>query len=282
MVPDPLYGGRVAKERKKSDKREPERAKARKAPKRAPGTGLSGRDASDGPGGFGPDDRPAVTVTVDVVLLALEEGELSVLLVERGRDPHRSRWALPGTVVDPDEELVTAAARAVAGRTGMVVAPERLAQLATFADPDRDPRTRVVSVGFVAVTERATPPAGGVVASGRWWAVAEVVATKGPTLAFDHSAILAAGLAFVDTGLESSDLAIALLEEPFTLGDLRRAYEAVWGVPLEPANFRRKVLATPGFVDATGQLRIVTTGRPAELYRRGSGGRLHPPLLRPR
>jgi len=272
----------MAKERKKSDKRAPERTKERKAAKRPPGTRKSGRDASDGPGGFGPDDRPAVTVTVDVVLLAMDEGELSVLLVERRRDPHRNAWALPGTVVDPDEELVAAAARAVAGRTGVVVAPERLAQLGTFADPDRDPRTRVMTVGFVAVIERATPPAGGKVASGRWWRVAEVVAKKGPTLAFDHGAILSAALASVDAGLESSDLGIGLLEEPFTLGDLRRAYEAVWGVPLEPANFRRKVLATPGFVKATGQVRMVTTGRPAELYRRGSGGRLHPPLLRPR
>ena len=66
------------------------------------------------------------------------------------------------------------------------------------------------------------------------------------------------------------------------LGDLRRAYEAVWGAPLEPANFRRKILATPGFVEPTGGLRTVTTGRPAELYGRGVGVRLHPPLVRPR
>jgi len=272
----------MAKERKKSDKRAPVGAKERKSGKRPSGTRKPGRDASDGPGGFVPDDRPAVTVTVDVVLLAMDEGELSVLLVERRRDPQRKAWALPGTVVEPDEELVTAAARAVAGRTGVAVAPGRLAQLATFADPGRDPRTRVMTVGFLAVAERATPPAGGKVASGRWWRVSEVMAKKGPTLAFDHAAILSAALASVDAGLESSDLGIGLVEEPFTLGDLRRAYEAVWGVPLEPANFRRKVLATPGFVEATGQVRMVTTGRPAELYRRGTGGRLHPPLLRPR
>jgi len=272
----------MAKERKKSDKRAPERAKERKPQKRGPDTPKARRDAPDGPGGFGPDDRPAVTVTVDVVVFAMDDGALSVLLVERRREPHRKAWALPGTVVDPDEGLVTAAARAVVARTGVGVAPERLTQLATFADPDRDPRTRVVTVGFVAVTDWATPPPGGKGASGRWWPVADVVAKKGPTLAFDHGAILSAALTSVDTGLETSDLGIGLLEEPFTLGDLRRAYEAVWGVPLEPANFRRKVLATPGFVAATGQVRMVSTGRPAELYRRGSGGRLHPPLLRPR
>jgi 8-oxo-dGTP diphosphatase len=269
----------MAKERKKAGKQDAVRTKAQKAAKRASGTRVD--DAPDGPGGFGPDYRPETVVTVDVVHLALREDSLSVLLVERGRDPHRGSWALPGTVVEPGEELASAAVRAVAARTGVAVAPERLEQLGAFARPDRDPRTRVVSVGYVSVADRADPPAGGVVASGRWWAVDDVLGAKGPPLAFDHGDILAAGVEQVAEDLEWSDLATALVEEPFTLGDLRRAYESVWGAPLEPANFRRKVLATPGFVDPTGGLLAVTTGRPAELYTRGEGVRLHPPLVRP-
>lgn len=271
----------MAKERKKAGKQDVMRAKAGKSAKAAkvghdssPGAGL------DGPGAFGPDDRPKVAVTVDVVVLALNDGALSVLLVERGREPQRGSWALPGTVVDGREPLVAAAARAVVGRTGVTVAPERLEQLSTFADPDRDPRTRVVTVGLVAVVERATPPAGGAVASGRWWPIDKLLGKKSLQLAFDHRAILEAGVEQVAEDLEWSDLAVFLVEEPFTLGDLRRAYEAVWGTPLEPANFRRKVLATPGFVKATGRRRAVTTGRPAELYLRGGGGRLQPPLIR--
>lgn len=270
----------MAKERKKPDKREAAQAKARKSAKRARDVPSPG-DTPTGPGGFGVDDRPAVAVTVDVVLLALHESRLCVLLVERQRRPDRGSWALPGTVVDPDEGLVTAAARAVVARTGVTVAPDRLQQLATFGEPDRDPRTRVVSVGFLAVADRAAPPAGGAVASGRWWAVDEVMAKRGPGLAFDHGDILASGIDRLRAELEWSDLATYMLEEPFTLGDLRRAYEAAWGAPLEPANFRRKTLATSGFVEPTGDMRKVTTGRPAELYGRGRGVRLHPPLLRP-
>jgi 8-oxo-dGTP diphosphatase len=269
----------VAKERKKPGKRQPEGGKTPKGGKRRSGRGSE--ETPDGPGGFAADDRPALVLTVDVVLLALRRGDLSVLLVERGREPHRGAWALPGTVVEPHEELAPAAARAVAARTGVTVDPARLEQIAAFADPARDPRTRVASVGFVAVVERATPPTGGAVASGRWWPVDKVFAKKGPPLAFDHAAILAAGVESVAAELEWSDLATGLVEEPFTLGDLRRAYEAVWGAPLEPANFRRKVLASPGFVEPTGRLRAVTTGRPAELYRRGRGARLQPPLVRP-
>jgi len=269
----------MAKERKKSGKREPERTKVPKAGKHP--AARSGDRALDGPGGFGPGDRPPLVLTVDVVLLALRKGNLSVLLVERSREPHRRSWALPGTVVEPHEALAPAAARAVAARTGVVVDPRHLEQVAVFADTARDPRTRVVSVGFVAVVERATPPAGGDVASGRWWAVDKVFAKKGPVLAFDHRDILAAGVELVADDLEWSDLATGLVEEPFTLGDLRRAYEAVWGTTLEPANFRRKILASPGFVEPTGGLRAVTTGRPAELYTRGAGARLQPPLTRP-
>jgi 8-oxo-dGTP diphosphatase len=272
----------MAKERKKSDKRDDARAKPRKSTKRAPGTKKAPGGRQDGPGGYGPDDRPPMAVTVDVTLLALCDGELSVLLVERGRAPHLGSWALPGTVVEPDEDLESAAVRAVAARTGVTVDPDRVEQVATFADPGRDPRTRVLSVGFVAVADRAIPPAGGVVASGRWWAVAEIMGNEGPALAFDHGDILAAAVEQIRDELEWSDLATGLLEEPFTLGDLRRAYESAWGASLEPANFRRKVLATPGFVEATGGLRTVTTGRPAELYRRGQGVSLHPPLVRQR
>jgi 8-oxo-dGTP diphosphatase len=264
----------MAKEHKKSGKRDPSAAKPKKAHARVD-------SRPDGPGGFGSGDRPAIVVTADVVLLALRHGELSVLLVEREREPHLGAWALPGTVVETDEPLDAAAARAVAGRTGVTVDRGRLEQLGAFAGPARDPRTRVVSVGFVVVDERAVPPAGGALASGRWWHVDEVTGKGGPTLAFDHGDILAAGVEQVREDLEWSDLATALVEEPFTLGDLRRAYEAVWGTELEPANFRRKVLTTPGFVVPTGGRRTVSTGRPAELYTRGDGVRLHPPLVRP-
>src|SRR5918999_1601809 len=68
---------------------------------------------------------------------------------------------------------------------------------------------------------------------------------------------------------EYPGLATTFLDEPFTIADLRRVYETVWGVPLHAANFRRKVLSTPGFVEPTGEK--LATGRGwAELYRRGT------------
>ena len=271
----------MAKERKRSDKRVAERAKPKRPGKGAATPRPAHGSSADGPGGFVTDDRPGVVVTVDVVLLAVHDGELAVLLVERRRGPDSGAWALPGTVVGLDETLGAAAVRAVSARTGVAAPLGRLDQFATFADLDRDPRTRVVSVAFVAVASEAVPPAGGPVASGRWWAVKELHKKKGPAMAFDHRDILATGVERVRSRIEHTDLATALVDEPFTLGELRRAYEAVWGTTLGPANFRRKVLATRGFVEPTGATRMVGTGRPADLYRRGADAVLHPPMLRP-
>jgi 8-oxo-dGTP diphosphatase len=76
-------------------------------------------------------------------------------------------------------------------------------------------------------------------------------------------------------------MAAAFCEEPFTLADLRRVYEAAWGVSLDAPNFRRKVLSTPDFVVPVGAVSSPRGGgRPAQLYRRGSATALYPPLLR--
>jgi len=72
----------------------------------------------------------------------------------------------------------------------------------------------------------------------------------------------------------------AAFEPEFTVGQLRAVYEAVWGHPLDPRNFHRKVTKTPGFLEPTGRTSSVDGGRPAMLYRRGSLAILNPPLTR--
>jgi 8-oxo-dGTP diphosphatase len=226
---------------------------------------------------YDPHAFPPVAVTVDIAILTVRQGQLSVLLVRRAGHPHQGRWALPGGFVTPAESLDAAAARELAEETG-VSGPAHLEQLRCYGDPGRDPRMRVVSVAYLAlVPEPERPVAGSDAAEARFWPVSDV---DPGTLAFDHGRILADAVERARAKLEYTDLATWLLDEPFTVAELRRVYEAVWGVPLHPANFRRKVLATPGFVVATGE--EAPTGRGwAQLYRRGGSARLHPALLRP-
>ncbi|ONH56912.1 NUDIX hydrolase [Frankia sp. CcI49] len=224
---------------------------------------------------------PAVAVSVDVVLLTLRSGRLCVLVSQRATEPFCGSWALPGGFVAADEDLDSSARRQLAEETG-VTTTGHLEQLRTYGCPHRDPRTRVVSVAYLALLPNLPQPTTGRDGQhARWWPVEDLGSADGPTLAFDHPQIVADGVERARGKLEYTPLAAAFCEEPFTLADLRRVYEAAWGVVLDPPNFRRKVLSTPGFVVAVGQRSSPRGGgRPAELYRLGSATALHPPLLR--
>ena len=227
---------------------------------------------------YDPRAFPPVAVAVDIVLLTVRHGRLSVLLVRRGTHPFHGRWALPGGFVTATEDLDAAAARELAEETGLAPGSAHLEQLASYGSPDRDPRMRVVSVAYLALAPDVPTPTSGTDASdARFWDVEDLAGAEGPALAFDHDRILADAVERARSKLEYTSLATTFLEEPFTIADLRRVYEAVWGRPLHAANFRRKVLSTPGFVTPTGEER--PTGRGwAELYVRGGTTTLHPAL----
>lgn len=236
-----------------------------------------------GEGQYEPRAFPPAAVAVDVVTLTIKNGQLTVLLIERGEEPFKGRWALPGGFVRPAEDVDQAAERELREETGLHLRIAHLEQLGTYGDPHRDPRMRVFSVAYVAmVPDLPTPMAGTDARDAAWWDVADLGTTDEPALAFDHGRILADGLERVRSKLEYTNLALSFVGEAFTLSEVRRVYEAVWGENLEPANFRRKVLATPGFVSPMHQTSAASVGRPAELYRAGTLAQLHPPLLRGR
>jgi 8-oxo-dGTP diphosphatase len=240
---------------------------------------------------YDPSRYPRVAVTVDVVLLTVRNGRCAVLLVQRRSHPFRAHWALPGGFVEPDEDLDAAARRELAEETGMLLAGAddalelgHLEQLRSYGAPGRDPRMRVVSVAYVGFAPPGEPVAGSDAADVRFWAVDDLAipgigGDDGVPLAFDHACIVRDGVERARAKLEYTTFATAFCDEPFTLGELRRVYEAVWGEQLHEGNFRRKVLSTPGFVEPTGET-APTDGRPAALYRRGGATRLHPPILR--
>jgi 8-oxo-dGTP diphosphatase len=235
-------------------------------------------DEKDFISGYDPREFPPVAVTVDIAILTVRHGELCVLLVRRGVPPYSGRWALPGGFVGPAEDLDAAARRELAEETGL--APHaHLEQLGSYGEPRRDPRMRVVSVAYLAlIPDLPLPAAGTDAADARFWPLTGHEFP--PALAFDHERILADAVERARAKLEYTSLATTFLDEPFTIADLRRVYETVWAVDLHPANFRRKVLATPGFVAPTGDKQ--PTGRGwADLYKRGTTTVLHPAILRP-
>jgi 8-oxo-dGTP diphosphatase len=219
-------------------------------------------------------DVPRVAVSVDLVILTVRESQLSVLLWRRDAEPHLGCWALPGGFIRLEEDLPGTAGRVLAERAGLPDAPVHLEQLQTYGYPDRDPRQRVLSVAYLGVAPDLPAPEQPRMS---WQPVGCF-----DTLAFDHLRILADGVERARAKLEYTPLGAAFCRDEFTVAELRKVYEIVWGTPLDPRNFHRKVTGAEGFLVDTGSVSSSGGGRPAQLYRRGDAELLHPPMLRPR
>lgn len=124
---------------------------------------------------------PRAAVTTDAILISPAR---TVLLIERGREPYKGTWALPGGFIDMDEELDVACQRELVEETGIKLSG--LKQFRAFGGVNRDPRHRTISIIFYCFTEaEIQPTAGDDAASARWFPIDEL-----PELAFDHRQIL--------------------------------------------------------------------------------------------
>lgn len=222
-------------------------------------------------------EYPIFSVTVDVVCLTVREDAFQVLLVERGEEPFAGRLAFPGGFVGIDEDLAAAAQRELEEETG-IEAPTFLDQLRTYGAPGRDPRGRTVTVAHLAIAPDLPDAVGGSDAAAADWHPVEPLLRAPSTLAFDHGTILADAVERARSRLEWTPLAADFVGPEFTIAELRRVYEVIWGITLDPANFHRKATRARGFVEETGRNADSGRGRPAQLYRRGSAERIHPPL----
>jgi 8-oxo-dGTP diphosphatase len=102
-------------------------------------------------------------------------------------------------------------------------------------------------------------------------------------LAFDHLQILRDALERVSIDLEVTGVATAFVGSTFTLSELRAVYEGIWGVQLDGANFRRRVVSDNGWVIPTGRRTRPgpAGGKPAELFRAGHAWKRGGPIRRP-
>jgi 8-oxo-dGTP diphosphatase len=234
-----------------------------------------------------PDDDPSAyphpSLTVDVALITAAEGSLRVLLLRRDRPPDAGRWALPGGFVRIDESLDKAAERVLRQKIGLKGL--FLEQLYTFGEPKRDPRTRVVTVGYYALVP-AQRLAGAGIPGGeatrlatlhvRWageaGGPAEALDEAGTPLplAFDHGEILGMVVKRLRGKLDYAPIGFELLPEQFSLRALQQIHETISGRRLNKDSFRRRMLAT-GQLEATGEHRTDVDYRPPELYRLKTG-----------
>ncbi|WP_312431454.1 NUDIX hydrolase [Lacrimispora sp.] len=116
-------------------------------------------------------ERPSVTVDMLIFAVDEEEMETEVLLIKRKNHPCIGQWAIPGGFVNVDESLEAAAARELEEETGLKGIC--LEQLYTWGNVKRDPRTRVISVSYMAAVPKnqLTPKAGDDAEEACWFQV---------------------------------------------------------------------------------------------------------------
>lgn len=128
-------------------------------------------------------DYPRPAVTTDCVVFGLDGQNLKVLLIERGQEPYKGHWAFPGGFLNMDETAEQCAVRELKEETGLDL--HDMKQIGAFSDVNRDPRGRVITIAFYALTKPAAVQGGDDAAQAKWFSLKEL-----PPLAFDHDLIL--------------------------------------------------------------------------------------------
>ena len=199
------------------------------------------------------------SVTADIVVFIIKDNDLKVLLVKRGVEPFKDKWAIPGGFVRIEESLEQAAKRELEEETGLK--DVYLEQLYTFGDPKRDPRGRVITVSYMALVKskdiklKATTD----VSDAQWFSCSKI-----PVLAFDHKKILDYSLKRLKWKFEYTTVAFSLLPEEFAISQIQKIYEIVFNKKFDKRNFSKKIL----FLDILKEeeIRRDVSHRPPMLY----------------
>ena len=197
-------------------------------------------------------------------VLQVRDGQLQVLLWQRGIEPERGRWALPGGRLGTHEDVQSSVLRQLAEKVD-VRDVAHIEQLEVFSDPDRMPHQRTVATAFLGLVPCVADPH--LPADTTWHPVADTLRGD-PQTAFDHGLIVRRARDRLRAKLSYTNLGFALAPPEFTISALRQLYSAALGYRVSATNLQR-VLARRGLLTPTGATAAPgpAGGRPAALYR---------------
>ena len=178
---------------------------------------------------------PHPAVTADCVIFGFDGVGIRVLLIQRGIEPYKGRWAFPGGFMKIDETAQECAKRELEEETGLK--DTSVEQFYTFSDINRDPRERVITVAHYALVRLSDVKGGDDAVSARWFSMDQI-----PSLAFDHDRILRMAVNRLKERICFEPIGFELLPEVFTMTQLQNLYEAILEVKFDRRNFYNKML----------------------------------------
>ena len=178
---------------------------------------------------------PHPAVTTDCVIFGFDGSELQVLLIERGIEPFKGKWAFPGGFLNMDETAGEGAMRELKEETGLENA--YIEQFNTYSEPGRDPRERVITIAHYALVRIQEVKGGDDAAKAQWFPIDEV-----PQLAFDHDKILRDAMRKLRERIHFEPIGFELLPEKITMRELQILYESILGVKFDRRNFAKKMM----------------------------------------
>lgn len=166
---------------------------------------------------------PHPSVTTDCVIFGYDGlvHDMKVLLIKRGREPYKGKWAFPGGFLNIDESAEDCALRELYEETGLHAA--HVKQLHTFSEPGRDPRERVISIAYYSFVCLQDVKGQDDVTAANWFRLDDI-----PPLAFDHEQMLKVAVKVIRREALFNIIGGELLGDKFSLDELRRIYEAVF------------------------------------------------------
>jgi hypothetical protein len=206
-------------------------------------------------------DFPKILVAVDSIIFGFHENEheLKLLLLKRQFAPEKGNWSLMGGFVNPEESLDNAAQRIVKKLTGLNQV--YMEQLYAFGDVDRDAGGRIISVAYFSLIKINEHDSELVKNHGASW----ISVSELPELIFDHGEMVKRAMRKLRIRARTQPIGFELLPEKFTIPQLQRLYEAIYQIPFDKRNFRRKLLAM-GLLEKLNEKEKVTSKKGAFYY----------------
>lgn len=203
---------------------------------------------------------PHPAVATDSVVFGFDGKKLHVLLIERGLDPYKGHWALPGGFMNMNETVEECANRELEEETN--IKNIYLEQFHVFSAVNRDPRERTLSVAFLALVRKSDYKviAGDDAAKAEWFDIEDL-----PALAFDHTQIIAMARERLQQILKFKPIAFNLLDKNFIMSELQNLYELIYQTKFDRRNFQKKMIAT-GLLKDEGICKTPMQCKPPHLF----------------